>query len=50
VQDYEEFKWNNLLKIKFDIILDAIFGFSFKGDQIREPFNKIINDIKNIQS
>ncbi|KAL0491939.1 NAD(P)H-hydrate epimerase [Acrasis kona] len=29
----------------YDLVLDAIFGFSFKGDSIREPFDKIIEDI-----
>jgi NAD(P)H-hydrate epimerase len=30
----------------FDLVLDAIFGFSFKGD-IRPPFDRIIQTIKN---
>ena len=31
---------------KFDLVLDAIFGFSFKGD-IREPFLTTITQIKS---
>jgi len=34
--------WDNeLAKLKageYDIVLDAVFGFSFSGDSIREPF------------
>jgi len=30
----------------FDLIVDAIFGFSFKGD-IRPPFDTIIQNLKN---
>ena len=30
---------------EFDLVLDAIFGFSFKGD-IREPFLSAISQIK----
>ena len=33
------------MEIKHDIILDAIFGYSFKGD-IREPFLTIIKKLK----
>ncbi|OMJ75363.1 hypothetical protein SteCoe_25519 [Stentor coeruleus] len=33
---------------EFDLIVDGIFGFSFKGD-IRAPFDGIIRDIKNSQ-
>ena len=32
----------------YDIIIDAIFGFSFSGE-IREPFKTIIYDLKEIQ-
>jgi len=30
----------------YDLILDAIFGFSFKGTSIRSPFDKIIGNLK----
>ena len=33
----------------FELIIDAIFGFSFSGDSIREPFKTIIDVIKEIQ-
>ncbi len=33
----------------FELIIDAIFGFSFSGDNIREPFKKIIDVIKEVQ-
>ncbi len=29
----------------FDLVIDAIFGFSFKGDTVRAPFDKIIEAI-----
>ena len=29
--------------------MDAIFGFSFKGGTVREPFNTILNTLKEIQ-
>ena len=32
----------------FALIIDAIFGFSFSGDSIREPFRTIINAIKEV--
>ena len=32
----------------FSIIIDAMFGFSFKTDGIRKPFTKIIYDLKEI--
>ncbi|KAL6064856.1 NAD(P)H-hydrate epimerase [Balamuthia mandrillaris] len=31
----------------FDVIMDAIFGFSFKGTSIRAPFDSIIETLKN---
>ncbi len=33
---------------KYDLIIDSIFGFSFKGD-IRIPFDKIINSLNDIK-
>ena len=37
---------NDLLSIKeYDLILDAIFGFSFKGE-IRSPFKDVLSKIK----
>lgn len=30
---------------EFDLIVDALFGFSFKG-AIREPYQTLINDLK----
>ncbi len=33
------------VSINFDLVIDAIFGFSFKGD-IREPFFTAITSIK----
>eukprot|EP00003_Mantamonas_plastica_P010760 TRINITY_DN2022_c0_g1_i1.p1 TRINITY_DN2022_c0_g1~~TRINITY_DN2022_c0_g1_i1.p1 ORF type:complete len:118 (-),score=23.93 TRINITY_DN2022_c0_g1_i1:241-594(-) len=32
---------------KFDLIVDAIFGYSFKGTEIREPFATIISSINS---
>lgn len=32
-------------KMEFDCIIDAIFGFSFKG-QVRDPFGDILHDMK----
>ena len=34
---------------EYDIIIDAMFGFSFTGDNIREPFKTIINDLKKVR-
>ena len=31
----------------FDIVIDAIFGFSFKGP-VKEPFDKVLEDLKKI--
>lgn len=31
----------------FAIVIDCIFGFSFKGPEIREPYNKLLNKLKN---
>ncbi|MCQ2819480.1 MAG: NAD(P)H-hydrate epimerase, partial [archaeon] len=33
---------------EYDLIIDAIFGFSFKGN-IREPFSKIIPELSKVQ-
>lgn len=30
----------------YDVILDGIFGFSFKGDSIRSPFDRIMDSIR----
>ena len=44
--------WPDLLKgscgesQEFGIVIDAMFGFSFSGDSIREPFKTIVDDIK----
>ncbi|KAH3672822.1 hypothetical protein WICMUC_004044 [Wickerhamomyces mucosus] len=35
---------------KFQLIIDAIFGFSFKSGEIREPFKSIIEGINNVPS
>ena len=32
----------------YDIVVDAMFGFSFSGE-IREPFKTIIYDLKEIK-
>ncbi len=32
----------------YDLVLDGIFGFSFKGD-IRSPFDKIIKELSKIK-
>jgi NAD(P)H-hydrate epimerase len=42
----QQFPTNEELE-KFDLIIDAIFGFSFKGDSVRAPFDKIIEQIDN---
>ena len=34
------------LAVRFDIVVDAIFGYSFTGE-MREPFINVINTIKN---
>jgi NAD(P)H-hydrate repair Nnr-like enzyme with NAD(P)H-hydrate epimerase domain len=34
--------------LKYDLIIDGIFGFSFSGD-IREPFKNIINVRRKIK-
>ena len=34
---------------KYSFIVDAIFGFSFKGN-IREPFGTIINTLKDVKA
>ena len=34
---------------KFDIVVDAIFGFSFKGTAPREPFATAINEMVQMQ-
>jgi hydroxyethylthiazole kinase-like uncharacterized protein yjeF len=34
--------------LDFEIIIDAIFGFSFSGTSIREPFADIIKDLKSL--
>ena len=33
-------------QMDFDVIVDAIFGFSFKGTSIREPYKTVIADLK----
>ena len=32
----------------YNLIVDAIFGFSFKGD-IRAPFGEVLEKIKNVK-
>lgn len=32
---------------QYDLVIDAIFGFSFRGDTIRAPFDSIIEKIDN---
>ena len=44
-----ETELNKLKQNQYDIVIDAIFGFSFSGDSIREPFKKIISDIKQLK-
>ena len=34
---------------EYDIVMDAIFGFSFEAESIREPFNQIIYDLKKVR-
>ena len=34
----------------YDVILDAIFGFSFKGGVIRAPFDGILDALKQCKS
>ena len=34
------------LATDFDLVVDAIFGFSFKGE-MREPFKRIIQEVKS---
>ena len=31
----------------YDVLLDGIFGFSFKGDSIRSPFDKLMDSMRN---
>jgi NAD(P)H-hydrate epimerase len=33
---------------EYDVVLDAIFGFSFKGE-VRSPFDKIIKKLSEIK-
>lgn len=44
----EEINENNLEEFynKFDLIIDTLFGFSFKGP-IKSPYDKIISALKN---
>ena len=34
---------------EYDVVMDAIFGFSFTGDSIREPFATIVKDLKDMR-
>ena len=36
----------NNLNNKYDVLLDGIFGFSFRGDNIRSPFDKIMGSMR----
>ena len=35
-----------LLRDKYFCVLDGIFGYSFKGTEIRQPFKGIIEQLK----
>ena len=37
----------NSLNKNYDVLLDGIFGFSFKGDSIRSPFDKLMDSMRN---
>ena len=44
---FEENVTVNSLNKNYDVLLDGIFGFSFKGDSIRSPFDKLMDSMRN---
>ena len=33
----------------YQLVIDAIFGFSFKGSTVREPFDGILKTLKDVK-
>lgn len=34
---------------RYQLVVDAIFGFSFKGTSVREPFDTILHTLKEVK-
>ena len=41
--------YEKIKSAEYDVVMDAIFGFSFTGDSIREPFATIVKDLKDMR-
>jgi hydroxyethylthiazole kinase-like uncharacterized protein yjeF len=35
------------LDVEYDLVIDAIFGYSFQGTSLREPFHHVIQELKS---
>ena len=33
---------------QYDLVVDAIFGFSFKGTSVRAPFDQVLSSLKQV--
>uniref|UniRef100_A0A915KDL8 NAD(P)H-hydrate epimerase n=1 Tax=Romanomermis culicivorax TaxID=13658 RepID=A0A915KDL8_ROMCU len=47
IKDIEVVPNSNFMNDNYDLIVDAIFGFSFKPP-LREPFGRIISELRNV--
>lgn len=36
------------LDLEYQVIVDAVFGFSFKGTSVRPPFDQVLSTLKQV--